>query len=72
MGLKEDTNDENMVRAIIGLAKIFNMKVVAEGVETCSEKMIIERADCDFLQGYFFSKPLPSHKIEHLFKKEFS
>lgn len=72
MGLKEDTNDENMVRAIIGLAKIFNMKVVAEGVETCSEKTIIERAECDFLQGYFFSKPLPAHKIEHLFKKEYA
>lgn len=65
-GIHENTNEENMIRAIIGLAKIFNMKVVAEGIETVMEQSIVEKSNCDYLQGYLFSKPLPAKEIEAL------
>ncbi len=46
------------LQAIIALAKQLGMKVVAEGVETESQRDELLRAGCSFLQGYFFARPL--------------
>ncbi|GEK35151.1 putative bifunctional diguanylate cyclase/phosphodiesterase [Kurthia sibirica] len=70
MGMTENSSESRMVIAIIGLARIFNMTVVAEGVETLTECTIIENANCDYMQGFFFSKPLPLEEVACLFKKE--
>ncbi|NEP85874.1 MAG: EAL domain-containing protein [Okeania sp. SIO2C2] len=43
-------------------------QVVAEGVETQSELDFIRKYDCDEIQGYFFSAPLPTSKFENLLK----
>ncbi|MCM3782113.1 EAL domain-containing protein [Neobacillus mesonae] len=52
----EDGN--SIVKAIITLAKGLDLKVVAEGVETAEQKIELEELGCDFVQGYFYSKPL--------------
>ncbi len=48
------------VHAMVALAKQLNLKVVAEGVETESQRDELLRAGCSFLQGYFFARPLSS------------
>ncbi|PYY29665.1 sensor domain-containing protein [Paenibacillus illinoisensis] len=48
----------SIVKAIITLAKGLDLKVVAEGVETAEQKVELEELGCDFVQGYFYSKPL--------------
>ncbi len=48
------------VHAMVALAKQLGMKVVAEGVETESQRDELLRAGCSFLQGYFFARPLSS------------
>jgi diguanylate cyclase (GGDEF)-like protein len=62
--LEQDSNDQSIVRAIIDLAKHLNLKTVAEGVETEAQWRFLKSLECDFIQGYLFSKPdLPSKLI---------
>jgi EAL domain-containing protein (putative c-di-GMP-specific phosphodiesterase class I) len=53
-----------VVSGIIGLAKGFGLKVVAEGVETQEQLDILRREGCDQAQGYLFSRPLPAPEFE--------
>lgn len=54
-----------IVDAIIQMAHRLNMKVVAEGVETRQQAALLKELGCDFIQGYYYSKPLP---IDELFE----
>lgn len=58
-GLGTANGDENIVRAIIQLARNFGMTVVAEGVETKDQLALLKYYGCDQVQGYFYSRPLP-------------
>jgi diguanylate cyclase (GGDEF)-like protein/PAS domain S-box-containing protein len=51
--------NEAIVRAIVVLAHSLGMKVVAEGVETIGQLAFLLDQDCEEIQGYYFSKPLP-------------
>ena len=51
-----------MLKYIIKIAKIFNYKVVAEGVETEAQYNFLKE-DCDEIQGYYFSKPLEEEEF---------
>jgi diguanylate cyclase (GGDEF)-like protein len=64
--LAADPESQTMVRAIIQMARNFKLKVTAEGVETVEQLQILRRLDCDFAQGYYFSKPLEPEKVEQL------
>jgi len=64
---KEKINS-SIVKAIIELAHSMSLKVVAEGVETIQEFHTLEFLDCDEIQGYLFSKPLPVDKFEELIR----
>lgn len=48
---------KTMIKNIINIAKVFNYRIVAEGVET-EEQYNFLKEDCDEIQGYYFSKPL--------------
>lgn len=50
--------DQALVSAIITLAKGYNMKVVAEGVEVETQKKILKNFRCDLIQGWLVSEPL--------------
>jgi EAL domain-containing protein (putative c-di-GMP-specific phosphodiesterase class I) len=49
-----------VVQAIVTLAHNLNVRVVAEGVETPQHMVQLQALDCDFAQGYHFSKPIPA------------
>lgn len=49
----------NVLNSVIRMAKLLNMKIVAEGVETREQLSFLKGAGCDWIQGYYFSKPLP-------------
>lgn len=56
--LTKDASGEAMVSAIISLAHALNLDVVAEGVEKPEELAILKEKNCEYVQGYYFSKPL--------------
>jgi diguanylate cyclase (GGDEF)-like protein/PAS domain S-box-containing protein len=57
--LLEDTADASICRSIIFLARSLNLQVVAEGVETQSQREWLEREGCIAMQGFLFSRPVP-------------
>lgn len=63
-GCEADEDMMKIIEASIGLARAFNMKVVAEGVETAETLASIRRAGCDIAQGYFFSPALRLARAE--------
>jgi diguanylate cyclase (GGDEF)-like protein len=61
-------SDANIVATIISMAHNLGLKVVAEGVENKKQLRFLQLYNCDFVQGYFFSRPIPPE----LFEKEFN
>ena len=56
--------------AIITLSHSLDLKVVAEGVETEEQMALLGSRDCDYIQGYYFSPPVPAKQLESLLSKD--
>jgi diguanylate cyclase (GGDEF)-like protein len=67
-----DYEDAAIVEAIIALANTLKLTVVAEGVETHGQLKALNRFQCDIIQGYYFSKPVPTDQILELMQKPLS
>ena len=52
-----------VVDAIIQMSHRLKMKVVAEGVESAQQVELLKQMGCDFIQGYYYSKPLPMDEL---------
>ncbi len=63
-GLPFDEEDASICNAIIQMAHSLNMFVVAEGVETAEQLHFLKNLNCDLIQGYYFSPPLPVNDLE--------
>jgi diguanylate cyclase (GGDEF)-like protein len=63
----DDSGDNAViVQAIVGLAHNLGMNVVAEGVETAAQLAKLHALQCEYGQGYLFSKPVPTQEAENL------
>ena len=67
-GLLADESDRAVAGAVISLGQKLNMRVIAEGVETDAQAALLRTINCDEMQGYLFSKPIPAQKIEELLR----
>ncbi|WP_253274140.1 EAL domain-containing protein [Myxosarcina sp. GI1] len=56
--MSNGTKNQEIVSTIVMLAHKLNMDVIAEGIETETEKQILQSLNCEYGQGYFFAKPL--------------
>jgi len=65
--LDHDKNDLALCEAIIVMAHKLGIKVIAEGVETETQNQLLKDFDCDYGQGYLFSRPVPASDFEALF-----
>jgi diguanylate cyclase (GGDEF)-like protein len=64
--MEENTENGEIVRTVIALAKALDLKVVAEGIESIHQFHQLRILGCEYGQGYLFSKPLPAGDIERL------
>lgn len=63
-------HNRGVLRFIIDLARWMNLGVVAEGVETKEQLLCLKAIGCDYVQGYYFSRPLPQAEFEQLLKSQ--
>lgn len=61
-----DSDDAVIVSTIINMARTLKLKVIAEGVETAEQLSFLKHQECDEIQGYYFSQPVPPEKISSL------
>lgn len=66
MRLGHDARTEAVVRAVCDLSRDLGMEVVAEGVETPQQLDALRSFDCQYVQGYLISKPLPPEEAGRL------
>ena len=59
-----DQGDASLTKAIIAMAHGLGLHVIAEGVEEQSQEQFLMASQCDMLQGYYYSRPLPAADIE--------
>jgi len=64
-----DPEDAAVSQAIISLSHSLNMKTVAEGVETIEQQEFLRSRQCDEIQGFYFSRPVPALEMELLLKE---
>ena len=62
----ENPNNLEIIKAIIGLGKILELRIVAEGVETPEQLTALQALGCDLAQGYLLGKPMPREQAEAL------
>ena len=69
-GICESEKNERLVGIMIDIARLLEVPVIAEGVETKEQMELLKKLGCDIIQGYYFSKPLPPEEFGALVEKE--
>jgi diguanylate cyclase (GGDEF)-like protein/PAS domain S-box-containing protein len=59
----EDADDLAIVQSVVGLAKAFELEVIAEGVETIAHGVALLKLGCELAQGYGIARPMPADDI---------
>lgn len=62
--------DYELVKIMINIARLIEVPVIAEGVETEEQMEFLKAIDCDIIQGYYFSRPVPAEEFDKLIEKE--
>jgi len=67
--ISTDPNDAEIVAAVIVMAHNLKLEVVAEGVETEDQLSFLRWQECDEIQGYLFSKPVPAAEMQAMLEE---
>ncbi|MBR9786740.1 MAG: EAL domain-containing protein [Vibrionaceae bacterium] len=65
----ENESDRELVNVIVAMAKALNLKIVAEGIEERRHVDYLNNLNCEFGQGFYYSRPLPAEEFEALLKQ---
>ncbi len=58
-----DKDDQEIIKTIIAMARNLNMNTVAEGIETEEQRDFLIEQGCQFMQGYYYGKPMPPEQF---------
>jgi diguanylate cyclase (GGDEF)-like protein/PAS domain S-box-containing protein len=70
-GLGENATDTALVRMIIDLCHTLGVEVLAEGIETSEQAVLLREMGCDMGQGYYFARPLRGEELAKRLPKAF-
>jgi EAL domain-containing protein (putative c-di-GMP-specific phosphodiesterase class I) len=70
--LPQDSENAAITRAIIAMAHGLKMSVVAEGVETDAQLVLLEEYGCDMVQGYYLGHPSPPESISLMLSNQWA
>ena len=59
-------NSQAMIQAIVALGRAMNLTILAEGVETEEQRVLLRLAGCDEMQGYLFARPASREALDRL------
>jgi polar amino acid transport system substrate-binding protein len=65
----ENEEDQRIIKAMIELGHNLGMKLVVEGIENKAMAELIASYGCDYLQGYYFGRPLPAYEFQELIRR---
>ena len=68
--ISQSNDGEEVITAIIHMSHAMNLKVVAEGVETEAQLRFLQNQNCDYMQGYYFYKPMSSDEVSTLLHRQ--
>ena len=63
LGMLDDDKNLEIIRAILGLGRIFGLKVIAEGLETPAHGQALIKMGCRYAQGYAIARPMPANQV---------
>jgi EAL domain-containing protein (putative c-di-GMP-specific phosphodiesterase class I) len=66
MDLTTNAEIASIVTAVIEMAHSLGLRAVAEGVETAEQEAFLRSHDCDEIQGFYFSRPVPAESVAEL------
>ncbi|MCH8294683.1 EAL domain-containing protein [Candidatus Poribacteria bacterium] len=66
--IADHSNQAALASAIISVAHRLDLQVTAEGVETAEQLAFLRSQECDGIQGYLFSRPVPAEAFTELLK----
>lgn len=61
--IANDTADQAIVRALVGMGEAIGFKLVAEGVETEEQMQLVQALGCHLIQGFYHSRPVPASDV---------
>ncbi|MGD8209894.1 MAG: EAL domain-containing protein, partial [Desulfobacterales bacterium] len=68
--IDQDENADKLIASIVSIAHGLGLEVVAEGVEEAYQVDHLIALDCEYLQGYYFSRPVPQREVADLLQKQ--
>lgn len=68
-GIESNEKDKAITVTIIELARSLGLNVLAEGVETAPQLEFLSQKMCDYVQGYYYYKPMPAYEMEKILLK---
>lgn len=69
-GIEKSEESRTIIRAVIGIGRSLDLKLVAEGVETAGQHRELCTYGCDMIQGYYFHRPLDEKTFAEVFERE--
>ena len=71
LDIVDNADNKAIAAAIVAMAHSLELRVIGEGVETQSQLDVLRTLDCDEMQGFYFSKPVPADEIAQMLQKSY-